>query len=967
MSQKRKLLWLLLALGWVAVVMLPAWWNVANIQSRQAEISRIIQVLCTMDKQVLGFHIFVLLAGLAGILIAYLKQTRHLAERDKELEALVASEERFRGIFENASVGIAQIDPDGRLIGFNRPFEKLAGRSRNEIKACNIQDLFIQSHRKSYREASQKALREGEDSFTLEVLFGPWREKPIWGHLSQALIRDASGKPDHFVVVVKDVTDRKLAERKLSESKERFRLAFETSPDSVSINRLRDGSFISINQGFTNTYGYTKEEVIGTTSLEIGLWQNPAERQLMVEKLLRHGQLTGWEARLQAKDGSPVDGLMSASVTQMNGEPHIVFMVRDIGTLKAAHEKLAVQQKRFEAIMLANPDPMVVFGIDRRLQYMNPAFTRVFGWTLDETRGHILRYVPDKLSNQALIAIEELKSTGWTKPIESQRLTKDGRLLDVLISAAGIRDQDNKVTSLVVNLHDITPLKQAEARQRRMATALEQAAEAVFITGLDGGILHVNPAFEKITGYTRKEVIGENPRILKSGYHDDAFYRNLWETITSGEVWSGRLVNRSKAGKLFHEEATISPVRDPNGAIVNFVAVKRDVSKEIHLEERLRRSEKMEAIGTMAGGIAHDFNNILGAITGYSELALDGFERDGKQAANDLRQVLSAAERAKVLIRQILTFSREVEPDLKPLDLNSVVEQSLAILEHTLPKMIEIRIENCEGSPHILGDCGQLEQVLLNLAANARDAMDETGTLVIRTSEEYLDSEYCRMEKGMKPGRYGKLTVSDTGCGMKEEIRQRIFEPFFTTKETGKGTGLGLSMVFGIVKAHGGHIRCKSRPGHGASFKMYFPALEQPGQTESVRRPAIEELPTGTETVLLIDDENQLREMTGRILEDRGFLVRQAANGEQGLKSYKEAPEAIDLIVLDLSMPGMGGQECLKRLLEFDPGVRVIISSGYAANGTVSRTMEMGAAAFVPKPYNKTDLLAAVRRVLDES
>ena len=702
----------------------------------------------------------------------------------------------------------------------------------------------------------------------------------------------------------------------------------------------------------------------GKTSLELNIWNDPEDRKRLVEGLLKYGKVAGLEAKFKAKDGTLVDGLMSAALTNINGEPHLVNITSDIRNLKMADQKLKIQQKRIEAIMLANPDPVVVFGFDRRCTYMNPAFTRVFGWTPEDIYGRVLNYIPEKHEEHALKVIKQLKSTGTTQPAETQRLTKDGRLLDVLVSAAGIRDQNNEVTGLVVNLHDITRLKKAEARQRRLATAMEQAAEAVVITDLNGDMLHVNPAFEKITGYSRKEVLGQNPRILKSHVQDGKFYRDMWQTITSGGVWSGRLVNRKKNGELFHEEATISPVRDSEGAIANFVAVKRDVSKEVHLEQRLRRSEKMEALGTLAGGIAHDFNNILGAITGYTELALEN-SASGSQMSEDLGQVLDAADRAKALIKQILTFSREVEPDLKPLDLNKVVGQSVSMMERTLPRMIEIRFQPKASLPPIRGDFSQLEQVILNLGTNARDAISGNGTLLLQTSEDFLDLDYCRMEKGLKPGRYVMLSVSDTGCGMDKKTLNRIFDPFFTTKETGKGTGLGLAMVFGIIKAHGGHLSCYSEPGQGTSFKLYFPALAQTDQAQPSQPPEEEKLPSGNESIMLVDDEEMLRDMTSRILADRGFTVRQAESGEQGLELFAEAPEKIDLTILDLSMPGMGGLECLQRLLQLAPGAKVIISSGYATNGTVSRILETGAAGFLAKPYTKSGLLNKVRQVLD--
>ena len=965
MSKKIKILWLLAAVVWTVMVMAPVWWTLGKVEGHLAHTVAQQGPTEELASQVLGIHLFILFAGFAGLLGAYMVHKRRLGEKTKALEALVASEERFRGIFENASVGIAQISPDSKLIRFNRPFEELIGRSRQELETGALGDFMVGGHREEYRDLMLKALRGEKDAFSLEACFITSRDTQVWGHLNQALIRKPNGEPDYFVLVAKNITDRKLAEQKLFESEERFRVAFETSPDSVNINRLRDGMYISINQGFTNTLGYTKDDVVGKTSHELSIWGDPSVREKLAEELLKHGKVSGLEAKFRAKDGTLVDGLMSAAITQLNGEPHIVSITSDIRSLKSAHEKLAIQQKRIEAIMLASPDPVVVFDNDHHCVYLNPAFTRFFGWTLDEVYGRELPYIPAAHKGPAELGMEQIVTTGRMKPLETQRMTKDGRLLDVLISAASIKDQNDRMTGLVANLHDISPLKEAEASRRMLATAMEQAAEAVVITDLGGDILYVNPAFEKVTGYSKQEVLGQNPRILKSDHQDQKFYQDLWGTITSGEVWSGHLVNRKKNQELFHEEATISPVRDPNGAITNYVAVKRDVSKEMHLEQRLRRSEKMEAIGTLAGGIAHDFNNILGAITGYTELALDELGQE-EQAPRDLRQVLKAAERASALIRQILTFSRDVEPDLKPIDLNKAVSQALAMLERTLPKMIEIRFTRGDSLPYVRADFSQLEQVVLNLGTNARDAMQGNGVLLIQTSDEYLDADNCCPEEGMVPGRYVKLSVRDTGCGMDEETLARIFEPFFTTKEPGKGTGLGLSMVFGIVKAHGGHLGCFSQPGHGTTFEIFLPSLEKDGPGGAGRGTSSGELPTGNETILLVDDEKPLRDMSARILTERGYAVRLAENAEQGLGVFNKAPAAIDLVILDLSMPGMGGQECLERLLELDPEIKVIISSGYAMNGSVSRALETGAAGFVPKPYNKSELLQKVRQVLDE-
>ena len=291
MNQKRNYLWILVGLAWAAVVVSSGWWNISSIKTHLAQTAGGHQDSWNVLGQVMGVHLFIMLTGLAGLFSAYLLHKRSLAEKNETLNALTGSEKRFRGIFENASVGIAQVDPGGKLIRFNQPFVKLAGRSAEELEACNMRDLFIRSHHKAYQELTGETLEGKRDSFTLELRFGAWRSEPVWGHLSLALIRKPDGAPDYFVVVVKNITDRKQAEKKLFESEERFRVAFETSPDSVAINRLRDGMYISINPGFTNILGWTKEDVAGKTSLELNIWHDQADRQRLVDGLLRDGKL----------------------------------------------------------------------------------------------------------------------------------------------------------------------------------------------------------------------------------------------------------------------------------------------------------------------------------------------------------------------------------------------------------------------------------------------------------------------------------------------------------------------------------------------------------------------------------------------------------------------------------------------------------------------------------------------------
>jgi signal transduction histidine kinase/CheY-like chemotaxis protein len=458
--------------------------------------------------------------------------------------------------------------------------------------------------------------------------------------------------------------------------------------------------------------------------------------------------------------------------------------------------------------------------------------------------------------------------------------------------------------------------------------------------------------------------LGRDVNFLRSDKQDSDIYRRLWEIISRGETWSGHLINKKKDGTLFEEEVTISPVRDDGGRIVNYVAVKRDVTRETQLEKQLRQAQKMEAIGTLAGGIAHDFNNILSAVMGFSELGLKRAVK-GAPTEKEHREVMKAAERARDLIRHILTFSSKATIELSPLDLNSVVRHAMNMVERTIPKMINIRLNLAEKLSAINGNAGQLDQVLLNLCGNAADAMPDGGHLSVETRQITIRDGLCSATDKAFSGEFVLLEVSDTGQGMDDEVQGHIFDPFFTTKPVGKGTGLGLSTVFGIMQAHGGFITCQSRPDNGTLFGLYFPvSFAQIPSSETETLPP-KESRKGKETILLVDDEAPLREIGQETLEYYGYRPLLAESGEEALAIYRECGSNIDLIILDISMPGMGGERCMKALLELNPMAKIIISSGYARDGQLDESLKARACAYLVKPYRFETLLTMVRSVLD--
>lgn len=391
--------------------------------------------------------------------------------------------------------------------------------------------------------------------------------------------------------------------------------------------------------------------------------------------------------------------------------------------------------------------------------------------------------------------------------------------------------------------------------------------------------------------------------------------------------------------------------------------LRRSNEERDSLQSQLFQAQKMEAVGILSGGIAHDFNNLLQVIQGYSDLALF-YIPEGQKAHTHLREIKKATRSAAELTQGLLTFSRQIESKLRPVDVNHEIRAVTAMLSRTIPKMVEIRTKLEEGIHTVNADPSQLQQVLINLALNARDAMPGGGTFTIETCNLRLDEAYCRTHLGTKPGDYVLLSVTDDGSGMDSKTKARIFDPFFTTKEMGKGTGLGLSIAYGIIRSHGGHILCYSEPGEGTAFKIYLPAIVEEGISSS-KAINIEALKGGTETVLIIDDEEMVRQLAVETLSNFGYRVLSAPDGRQGIDLYRERPDSIDLVILDLIMPEMGGRQCLESILQINASAKVVIASGHSANGQLEDAHRMGSAAIISKPYDVTSLLTLVRQVLD--
>ena len=505
--------------------------------------------------------------------------------------------------------------------------------------------------------------------------------------------------------------------------------------------------------------------------------------------------------------------------------------------------------------------------------------------------------------------------------------------------------------------------KAKEDELQKVTMAVEQAGEVIMITDPAGMIQYVNPAFETVSGYTREEAVGKTSAFLKSGQHDQAYYQNLWKTITSGRIWQGRMVNKRKDGTLYTEDATISPVCDATGKIINYVGVKRDITAHLELTAQLQQAQKMESVGRLAGGVAHDYNNMLSIILGYTEMAMNQVDASDPLYA-DLQEVFNAATRSTDITRQLLAFARKQTVAPVVLDLNTAVDGMLKMLRHLIGEDISLAWLPAAGVWPVKIDPSQVDQILANLCVNARDAIKGVGKVTIETATVIFDDAYCAMHGGFSPGAFVLLSVSDTGCGMDKETLDHIFEPFFTTKEIGKGTGLGLATVYGIVKQNRGFINVYSEPDNGTIFKIYIPR-DSAGIVETKDSGSPGPLLGRGETILLVEDEPALLVMAKHLLESLGYTVLSAPGPGEALRLAEEHAGEIHLLLTDVIMPEMNGRDLAHRLTALYPRMKHLFMSGYTADVIVHQGVLDEGVHFIQKPLSINDLAAKVRKTLD--
>lgn len=629
-----------------------------------------------------------------------------------------------------------------------------------------------------------------------------------------------------------------------------------------------------------------------------------------------------------------------------------------------AEQALRESEEKYRAIFENSGTPLIFIEEDKTISICNRAFERLSGYRQSEVEGRMtwadtVARVDDLARMTEYHRLRRIDPKKAPENYEFQLLDREGGIKDIVVTVSTMPGCRQSLAALV----DVTERKRAEKELARLVTAIEQAGEAFFITDTDFAISYVNPAFERMTGYAKNEIIGRQTAILDCTEAGSPVFGTVKQTLVRGEVWSGRLSYKRKDGSIYEAEATASPVRDIAGAIINYVTIHRDISREVKLEKELRQVHKMEAIGTLAGGIAHDFNNILTAIQGHTELVHLKIPLES-QFRHSLDQVLVSCRRAKDLVQQILAFSRQTEREMKPVKIVPLIDEVLKLLRSSLPTTIEIRRHLEIGPDHcrILADATQIHQVVMNLATNAAHAIGAGGgVLGVGLTRVVMDDSLVFRYPDLKPGPFLKLTVEDTGRGIDQAIIERIFDPYFTTKPPGEGTGMGLSVAQGIIKTHGGTITVYSEPEQGTTFSVYLPEFEG---KDAIETPNALSLVTGDERILFVDDEKILVELGKEMLETLGYRVTAAIGSPEALEIFRNRPDDFDLVITDMTMPEMTGIQLAKKITAIRSDIPFILCTGFSELINGGKSSVDGICEVIMKPYVLTDMAAAIRKVL---
>ncbi len=895
---------------------------------------------------------------------------RDITEHKLVEDSLRRSKDHLDKLLRNSSDILMIMDIDGRELYISEAIEGITGYAAGELIGTVSFDHIHPDDLERVKAKVAAVLQEPEKPQRVE--FRRRKKGGGWVHLEAAgmnLLED----PDirGLVINARDITDRKEKEAALRKNLGMLDKLIRNSSDLLVILEP-DGTEKYMSHSLLRLTGYSPDEVVGTVCFDHfhpdDLPRVEKVRQALLE---RPGEPQRIEYRRRTRSGDWI--ILEAICSNLLDDPDIqgiVVNARDITERKLAERRLSSSRARYRQLARLLPEAVWEADLEGRLRFLNQKGMELLGYTQEDidsgVNGFELFAPPGR--EACIERTAAVLHGAETEITEYEMLRKDGSTFPALVHSDLVREEGRPAYFIGIGI-DITERKESEQEMSHLAAAIEQSGETIMITDTEGLIRYVNPYFEHVSGYRRREVIGRNAGILKSGEQSSGFYRSMWGALGKGETWQGRFINRRKDGTLYYEEATISPVFDRSGVIAGYVAVKRDVTEQLRitrekedLEQRFHQAQKMESVGLLAGGVAHDLNNLLTPILGYGEMLLAGSVR-ARVRREYAKGIVQAGRGARDIVNQLLAFSRKQALEIKPVDLNQLVTRFERLLRRMIPEDISISINTCKDLPLIMGDINQLEQVVMNLAVNARDAMPSGGSLGIETGVFELDEKEAGANEELKPGIFASMTIRDTGFGMDDRTREQIFEPFFSTKPRHKGSGLGLATVYGIIRQHGGDIRVQSRPMAGSSFQVLLPAAgcqTSPDESSEIKNPALK----GSETILLVEDDERVREMSLYFLKRKGYKVIPAEDGEQALALAGESGNSIDLLLTDVVLPGINGKDLYDLISAYQPEMEVIYMSGYTGEVLKSRGVMDKSINFIQKPFSVESLASKIREVL---
>ena len=893
-------------------------------------------------------------------------------ERRRAEAALQASEEQYRAIFNASADALVLWDSNLRRVDVNLAYERLYGWKREEVIGRGYESLGVPAQ---FTEPRLDLVRRSLAGETCHIELESVRKN---GERFQADIRTIPFMhrgERHVLTIARDISERRERERALRASEEQYRAIFNASEDALVLwdSRLRR---VDINPAYERLYGWTRDEVIGRGYEALDLPAEYAAPRLELVRRTLAGETCRVELESLRRNGERFQADIRTIPVMHRGEPHVLAIVRDITERRRREEALRASEEQYRAIFNASFDSMIIRTLEGEIVDVNPALESMYGYTREELIGRTFGpIIPETLANAYRGYLAQV-ATGRPVRTESQLPRKDGSRVHIEVLGSLVMYQGKPHVLSVAR--DVT-----ERREREQALrASEEQYRAVFDASLDALVLRdagfrivdVNPSYEKMSGYSRAEVAGAD-HVVANPPEVDAAVKALHRRALAGEPVRMETQMIRRDGRPI--DIDLSGVRTVYQGRPHVLYAGRDITarkqaeaRHRELEAQLRQAQKMEAIGHLTGGIAHDFNNILTGIMGYLTLAGEReAARSDAKLARHLQQAQHGATRARELIQQMLTFSRAQKGRTRAVALAPLVEDAVKLLGSSLPATVELRTALEDGLPAVMIDPVQVEQILLNLCINARDAMDGAGKIAVGVRLVAGEAgAVCSSCRQAADGRYVELAVADSGPGIAPQVLERMFEPFFTTKEVGRGSGMGLSTVHGIVHEHGGHVVVDTAPGKGTTFRVLLPALEgevdaaAPAPAEQARRKPLRQTLEGR--VLLVDDEQMVGEFMAELLGGWGLQVTVRRSPVEAERWLAADPSRVDLVLTDQTMPKMTGLELARRIGALRPGLPVILYSGYAENIGVEQLARGGVRALLAKPVEPEPLFAALAEAL---